>query len=338
MRLLRKPGGLYRPKNQKPLSKSKKATEYNPLLLTTYFVDTFPLLHKLIYNLTKLPTHKTSLYVGCHSSRFSGSASISILTLFMPTRKQIFFLDLHTMGKAGLKARRKKGASVRTFLESDTFQKGLFDVRHTSHLLYVCFGITLRGALDIQLMELAQRRSKSTHPPGSLRKLNDCIQTDTPISRPGKMNFQAIYEAAAKLFDKTLGGSSQVFQERPLREDLKVFCEQNLEPLPYLHKSYMDRVTRLGKEEWVATKTAKRLQESQSAEYLTPSTFSSWPDRKLRDRLIRYPQLVKARQFSDRESLDSNPAIKFEGTRSATRTSINAREKLPSLIQDKIPS
>ncbi|MCJ1422610.1 hypothetical protein MMC29_000490 [Sticta canariensis] len=247
--------------------------------------------------------------------------------MFMPTRKQIFFLDLHTLGKAGLRVPRKHGVSVKTFLESATFQKGLFDARHTSHLLYICFGITLRGVLDIQLMELAQRRSMSTHQAGSLRKLNDCIIKDTPISRPGKINFQAIYEAAAKLFDNTLGGSSQVFQQRPLREDLKVYCEQSLEPLPYLHKSYMDRVTRLGKEEWVATKTAKRLQESQSAEYLIPSVFSPWPDRQLKDPLIRYAKLVKARQFSEHESPDSNSAINFVGTRFETRHSTNAKAK-----------
>lgn len=327
MRLPRKPGGLYRPKNQKPLSKSKEEIESIPLLLTSYFVDTYPLLHKLIYNLTKLPANKTSLYVGCHSSRFRGSASISILTLFMPTRKQIFFLDLHTMGKAGLRTPRKHGASVKSFLESATFQKGLFDVRHTSHLLYICFGITLRGVIDIQLMELAQRRSLSTHATGSLRTLNDCIIKDTAISRPGKINFQAIYEAAAKLFDKKLGGSSQVFQQRPLREDLKVYCEQSLEPLPYLHKSYMHRVTSLGKEEWVNTKTAKRLQASQSAEYLQPSTFSPWSDRQFQDPLIRYSKLVRTRQLSEPESPDSNSLIKFVGTRSEIPDSTNAKAK-----------
>jgi hypothetical protein len=54
------------------------------------------------------------------------------------------------------------------------------------------------------------------------------------------------------LFAPDLGGNNEVFNERPLEEEIRIYCEQDVSCLPNLHEFYQNklRFTLAGGVEW----------------------------------------------------------------------------------------
>lgn len=67
------------------------------------------------------------------------------------------------------------------------------------------------------------------------------------------------------------GGKYEVFEERPLREEVWDYCVQDVEILPILWKVYEGRLGALGNEEvWrkrIEVETLRRVEESQGVGY-----------------------------------------------------------------------
>lgn len=229
------------------------------------FVDSQASLAQLLHSLT---AHRTS-YISCKRSHVDGRPAMTILQLFIPHKKRVYLLDVQTLGKTAFTTdiHVKTGATtLQSVLESPTFRKVFFDVRGVSHLLYNQFGIALQNIQDVQLMEAASHPSdaRATRYVTGLRA---CIQRTELIYPSERQKWEAVYQAAARLFDPGLGGSLQVFQDRPLADEIRAYCMQESQYLPVLKTRYWHRHSRHGMAESVATETTARLQASQSAEF-----------------------------------------------------------------------
>ncbi|KAH8712162.1 hypothetical protein GQ44DRAFT_742552 [Phaeosphaeriaceae sp. PMI808] len=132
--------------------------------------------------------------------------SISILQLFILPTNQVYLIAVHTVEKAAFSTCGASGKSPKTVLESESIIKAFFDVRNDSDALYSHFYIALAGICDIQLMELATR----SHSKKFLAGLAKCIH----------------YE---------------VFNARPMSEEIKQYCVQDVRLLPRLWQTYFSK-------------------------------------------------------------------------------------------------
>lgn len=242
-------------------------TRSTTMRLTSTYIDSPASLAQPLHALTD---PKRSLYVGCKHSHVDGRLTMSILQLFIPHKNHVYLLDVQTLGKTAFTTdihQETGGTTLRSILESLTIQKVFFDVRAASHLLHTHFGIALRNTQDVQLLESASH-SSNARASRFLLGLRACIQREkhTP-SRSEKKNWEAVYQAAARLFDPGLGGSVQAFQDRPLAEEIRAYFVQELQYLPLLRAKYWHRHMARGMAESVATETAARLQISCSANF-----------------------------------------------------------------------
>ncbi len=232
--------------------------------MTTHsVVDSASALSSVLNSLQRLPITPPSLYIDVEGIYLSRHGSISILQLFVLPMSHAYLIDVHTLGKDTFCTAAADGTTtLKTILESGAIPKVFFDVRADSDALYGLFGIDLKGVQDIQLMELGSRGSNKRLVHG----LAKCIEQDAVMSISERQSFKAFKEAGTRLFDPQKGGSYEVFNERPLKDELVKYCVQDVVCMPALWLLYSRRLSTTWAEK-VEVETVKRIRLSQSPSF-----------------------------------------------------------------------
>ena len=247
----------------------KKANCFRALNLSSMapkasLVDSPTSIASLIDSLADLPVNPPPLYFDVEGIKISRHGSVSILQLYVLPLDQVYLVDIHVLGEAAFTTTGIDGKSLKDVLESTTVPKVCFDVRNDSNALFFHFGIALQYTHDVQLMEIASRR-----PTASKRYLNGlqkCITDDATIAAEEKQACATVKEKGARLFAPERGGSHEVFNVPPLRQEIWDYCVQDVVVLPLLFKVYQDRL----QPRWetkVGVETTARIQTSQKLEY-----------------------------------------------------------------------
>ena len=233
----------------------------------------------LINTIVNLPTNPPSLYLDLEGINLSRLGSISILQLLLYPQNHVYLIDIHVLGMAAFTTPGSSGTTLQSILESPTIPKVFFDVRNDSNALFFHHGIALQGVQDVQLMECASRPGA-----GLSRKyvhgLRKCITSDAPITEQQKQTCTAVEAASKMLYLPENGGSYAVFNERPLREEIRAYCVQDVQFLPVLRQTYRDRLEPIW-EARVDVETTARVQLSQTLAYQPhgpDKAFSPWKD------------------------------------------------------------
>ena len=218
----------------------------------------------LIDSITAQPATPT-LYIDLEGINLSRHGSISILQLLIHPQNvnHVNLIDIHTLGSAAFTTPGSDGQTLSAILASPTIPKIIFDVRNDLNALYFLFNISLRGILDLQLMENASRSASSKR---FLNGLSRCIEYDAPVSQAKKMVWKSVKEAGARLFAPEKGGSYAVFNERPLKEGIRAYCVQDVLLLPKLHAVYWGRLGPVWRGK-VEEETERRVEESKTVWY-----------------------------------------------------------------------
>ncbi|CAF9910445.1 hypothetical protein IMSHALPRED_009200 [Imshaugia aleurites] len=233
----------------------------------------------LINTIVNLPTNPPSLYLDLEGINLSRLDSISILQLLLHPQNHVYLIDIHVLGTAAFTTPGSGGTTLQSILESPTIPKVFFDVRNDSNALFLHHGIALQGVQDVQLMECASRAGV-----GFSRKflhcLRRCITTDAPIAVQQKQTWTAVEAAGTMLYAPQKGGSYGIFNERPLREEIRAYCVQDVQFLPVLRQTYCGRLQPIW-EARVDVETTARVQLSQTRAYQPQGpdkAFSPWKD------------------------------------------------------------
>lgn len=225
------------------------------------FVDSPASVEQLLNNLSALTKLRQPLYVDCKFTTFKGKNRISLLILSALPQNHVYIIDVHSLGEATFTVTGTDGQTLRTILESATLPKVFYDVGFKAFMLRHQFGIHLQCVEDIQVMNWA---SLPALPDFSfLEALRQCIIRDNHIQPSKKREWYGIYHAARNLYSPVNGGSSEVFNERPLNEIISAYCAQCLEYLPRFRYSYWAYIVRLGREQLTIDKTESKLHSNQ---------------------------------------------------------------------------
>ncbi|KAK2757341.1 hypothetical protein FQN54_004855 [Arachnomyces sp. PD_36] len=231
--------------------------------LPSTFVDTREGIIDLVNNLPHRPTLPPALYIDLEGINLCREGTISILQIFDNIDKCAYLVDVHTLGKKAFSTRGAGGVTLKWILESDLIPKAFFDVRNDSDALYSHFGIKLAGIHDIQLMELATRPFSRTYVNG----LAKCLDRDAQLSWEERRVCAQVKEKGRMLFAPEQGGSYDVFNARPLAEDMRSYCVHDVQFLPRLWSIYSKALTPVWRRK-VDEATRNRIIESQSPNYV----------------------------------------------------------------------
>ncbi len=209
-----------------------------------------------------LPTQPPSLYLDIEGMYLSRYGSISIVQLFVEPENHIFLIDVHFLQGQAFDTTNTSGTTLRSVLESDLIPKAFFDVRNDADALFAHFQVSMRGIHDVQLLEIATRSSSKERVNG----LATCIQRDANLSADAMKACKATKEAGLLLFAPEHGGSYEVFNTRPMRQEIIDYCTQDVVYLPALWTTYSRKLST----QWatrVQEATCQRLLNSQAESY-----------------------------------------------------------------------
>lgn len=235
-------------------------------------VDTTASVSELIDSIVNLPTDPPSLFFDLEGIELSRNGTIFILQLLVNPSNHVYLIDIHLLRGSAFTTPGSQGKTLQDVLQSPATPKVCFDVRNDSDALYAHFGVALQGIQDIQLMENASRRPSAKK--NFLNGLARCIQYDAPIPYQDKQSWNAIKDQGLRLFAPERGGSYEVFNERPLKEELSAYCVQDVRFLPHLRNTYWGRLSLFWQGK-VEEETLKRVLDSHSANYQPHGTHKS---------------------------------------------------------------
>lgn len=198
-------------------------------------VDCDSAVSEMIDDLADLPAEPPSLYIDLEGIKLSRQGSISILQLYLLPTHHTYLVDVHQLQQRAFSTTGAVSAQcLKSILEAKDTPKVFFDVRNDSDALFHHFHIRLAGVHDIQLMELATR----SFPRQYVRGLQKCIEYDAGLTSAENRVWTATKEKGMKHFLPDKGGRYEVFNERPLAEDLVQYCVQDVQFLPRLWAWY----------------------------------------------------------------------------------------------------
>ncbi len=249
------------------------------MAMITSFIDSNNGIVELLDSFNNLIVDPPSLYFDLEGIELSRTGSISIFSLFVHPDNRAYLIDVNVLGQAAFSTPGSDGKTLQHILESPTIPKVCFDVRNDSDALYHHFQIALQGIQDVQLMENASRSGPISNKKW-LQGLAKCITKDVPITQQEKEICKKIKDKGRRLFAPERGGAYAVFNERPLREEIKDYCVQDVQFLPKLCEIYRNRLNSTWKIR-VEIETLKRVQSSQSPTYLphgNQQALGPWKD------------------------------------------------------------
>ncbi|KAL3477118.1 ribonuclease H-like domain-containing protein [Aspergillus californicus] len=242
------------------LSKTKLEPSKKDPLAT--LISTQDAVAKMLTSLESLPKSPPSLYIDLEGVNLSRHGTISILQIYVYPKDKTYLVDIHTLKDKSFSTTSSSGSGItlKTILENSAIPKVIFDVRNDSDALYAHFKIHLAGIQDLQLMELATRTFRRTLVNG----LKRCIDSDTSMTPVQRREWQKTKERGVELFAPEKGGSYEVFNVRPLADEIIEYCVQDVRFLPQLWERYDWKLTA----EWrsrVQHEVRNRIVLSQSA-------------------------------------------------------------------------
>ncbi|KFX91232.1 hypothetical protein V490_06015 [Pseudogymnoascus sp. VKM F-3557] len=204
-----------------------------------YLVESREAVAHLVDSLLDLPASPPSIYIDIKGVNLCRSGSISILQILVLPLDKTYLVDVHVLKDDAFTTAGEEGQTLKDVLESATIPKVFFD-----------------------LMQLATRTYNRKYVNG----LSKCIEKDITMTASEKRQWIEGKEKGKRLFAPELGGSYEVFNERPLPEEIAIYCTQDVRYMPKLWKHYFNRLSRSwAKKVEVATKD--RITLSQTAGY-----------------------------------------------------------------------
>ena len=185
----------------------------------------------------------------------NGPATQMQLLHLSPTGPHAYLIDLHRLQHTSFRARGASGLSLKDLLESTAAKKAIFDVRNDAAALFHQFGVSVKNVDDIQLIENATRGGNFV----CLRGLASCIRCDAPIKIIMNRMFSHIKSRGKWFFEDE---DYSVLVERPMSEDLLVYCLLDVFVLPALWDTYSKKLNT----EWRQLVTKETDERIRSAE------------------------------------------------------------------------
>lgn len=96
--------------------------------------------------------------------------------------------------------------------------------------------------------------------------LGRCLERDINLSFAARQQIAQVKQAGLKLFAPEKGGSYEIFNQRPLSKDIKMYCIQDVQYMPMLWQQYSKKMTGATRTK-VKIASKDRVTESQAKDY-----------------------------------------------------------------------
>jgi len=182
----------------------------------------------------------------------------------------VYVLDVHVLGRKAFTLTTPNGTSMKRVLEEQSIRKVWFDPRNDVDALYHQFEIMPRGIFDLQLAEVADRRSRGLNV-HYVQGLHKCLAQCSQLHDEGKVFAERINTLGKSLFEPQNGGDYEVFRRRPLHPVILVYAAHDSRYMLMLYHHYLSAISR----DWIPRVLAGSEQRARwclNEEYIVPNS------------------------------------------------------------------
>jgi len=210
-------------------------------------IDSFGGLMEMLLHIEKLRSYNAT-YETSFAVDFEGKASstgwnrygeLCLMQLTISDRpNHTFVLDIHRLGKRAFTLQAPGGTSIKGVLENEHIRKVWWDCRSDIDVLWNHFEIFPKGIFDLQLGEVACRRSVGIEVRFVLGLQKALMQS--PALEPEQKSFaETIDQLGKNLYEPNYGGDYNVFQNRPLNPIILIYAAHDTRYQLVLYDQYM---------------------------------------------------------------------------------------------------
>ena len=197
-------------------------------------VDSVESVIQFLDDLRDLESEVPALYVDVEGVNLSRDGTLTLMQVFVLPQKHTYLIDVHVLKQAAFTTANTQGQTWKGILEEEGIPKAFFDVRTDSDALFGQYQVALKGIHDIQVMEFAIPGRRGNYVNG----LAQCILNNACISFEESNEVRRTKDLGKKLFVPELGGSYEIFLQRPMPEELLQYCVQDVHYLARLWHTY----------------------------------------------------------------------------------------------------
>lgn len=201
------------------------------------FLDTPDALANFLSTLGDCDGQPPRFYMDLEGNNLSRMGMLSLVTVLLEPEKSVYLVDVTTLGQRAFTTTGRDGRTLQGVLESICMIEVFFDIRNDSDALFGLHGIRVAGIEDLQLIELASRNFAKRH-----NGLAKCIERDSAISFEERKRWREVKEYGKRLFDPQQGGTYAVFDRRPLSDEIREYCTQDVTLMPHLREIYREKL------------------------------------------------------------------------------------------------
>lgn len=233
---------------------------------------------------------ETTLYIDMKGPALGRQGSISILTILLQPQRRLFAFDIFVMSKEAFSVTCVHGLSLANLLESTRISKTMFDARSCSDALFGLFGIQMRSVEELQLFELLARSSSRKY----LNGLAQCVKKDPSLPLQDQAQWCMTRQLIRQSFLPSCGGNEGLYTERPLREELALYCIHDISVFHGLREHFRPLQTHEMRKK-AREATAARIQNTFSKDYSGQGEHMKFgPFKECGKRIILYGHLYKS--------------------------------------------
>jgi exonuclease 3'-5' domain-containing protein 1 len=204
-------------------------------------VDSVALIQDLVEDIVSR-VRKPLIFVDLEGANLSRDGSVAIMQVLVPPNPTVHLIDVHLLQDKAFQTSTGNGYTWKEILGSDSHAKVFFDVRNDSDALYHHYGVSLRGVMDLQLLEFATRPGRNR--PQFLKGLSKCITESGILSHQEARAWEQVKDEGVRQFAPEKGGTYDVFLRRPLSSTMQNYCAEDVLRLPRLLVCYARQITR----------------------------------------------------------------------------------------------
>ncbi|PQE09318.1 3 -5 exonuclease protein [Rutstroemia sp. NJR-2017a BVV2] len=211
-------------------------------------------------------TYKPTMYIDLEGIDLCREGSLSIFTLLIDTgipTTRVYLIDVYSLGPQAFNTTGIQSKTLKDILQDEKIPKVFFDVRNDSDALFAHFGVALQGVEDVQLMESATRTTTRSRKylNGLAKCVEKCVPYDSDLT-----SWKLAKEKGERMFKAEHGGSCEIFNQRPIPDDIISYCVGDVQYLPMLWDKFRWKTNRW--RDLVNDATKQRVAASQKPEYL----------------------------------------------------------------------
>lgn len=194
-------------------------------------VDTTEQIVQLIDSIVAPRSSSPILYIDLEGVKLCRFGSISIVTLLVDrdNTQSVYLVDVHILNALAFSTVGTTNKTLKDILQAEQIIKVFFDGRNDSDALFAHFGIALNGVEDVQVMESATRKTTASR--RLLNGLARCIEDNhSQFSNWQEFTrWKSTKTKGERLFKSQHGGSYDVFNQRPIPEEIIEYCVGDVE-------------------------------------------------------------------------------------------------------------